>query len=488
MPSIRKALALSFAAKYSDLAISTVSVMIIARLLTPAEIGVYSVGMAVAALAHVLRDFGVGNYLIQEKELTRDRVRTALGVAILIAWAMALVLFASSGAVARFYGEPGLRQMLIVLSATFLVIPFGSPIIALLRRDMAFGKLYVVGVANALVHATTAVTLATLDFGPMSLAWASLAAAVTTAAVAAFYSPSIARTLPSFKEWRRVAKFGSLSSAASVVSGIGMAAPDLILGRLLGFTAVGLFSRAYGIIQVFNRTVMNAVTPVITPAFAAKNRAGEELLGPYLKGLSYVTALAWPFFIFLGFMAYPVVRILFGDQWDDAVPLIQILCLAGIFRPLFYFVQPVFIALGEVKINLKVAVICYALFVLLFILGALHSLEAATFSSSVFCFVYFAISYVYLRELIGLSLRDVLDSISKSSAVALVSAIVPGAVFFGMEIGPENIWQPFLLALSGTGIVWIGTIFALKHPFREEIELSWRRLRRALTIKQISVG
>ena len=62
MASIRKSLALSFAAKYTDLAISIVTVMIIARLLTPAEIGVYSVGMAVAALAHVVRDFGVGNY------------------------------------------------------------------------------------------------------------------------------------------------------------------------------------------------------------------------------------------------------------------------------------------------------------------------------------------------------------------------------------------------------------------------------------------
>ncbi len=83
--------------------------MVIARLLTPAEIGFYSMGKAVVALAHVVRDFGVGNHLIQERELTQDRMRTALGVAIVIAWAMALVLFAASGAIARFYGEPGLR-------------------------------------------------------------------------------------------------------------------------------------------------------------------------------------------------------------------------------------------------------------------------------------------------------------------------------------------------------------------------------------------
>ena len=487
MPSIRKALALSFASKYSSLVIHTAAVMVLARLLTPAEIGVYSVGAAVVALAHVLRDFGVGNYLIQEKELTTERIRTAFGVALAIAWTMAAAVFALSDPVADFYDEPGLRQVLRVLSLTFLVIPFGSPVLALLQRDMAFGRLYVVEVASAVAHVTTGITLAALGFGFMSLAWASLASAAMTAAIAVLNRPKIARLLPSFKEWRRVASFGSYSSAASVVSEIGMAAPDLILGRLLGFTAVGLFSRAMGVIQLFNRTVMHAVMPVMTPAFAAKSRRGEELLGPYLKSLSYVTVLSWPFFIFLGFMAYPIIRILFGDQWDAAVPLVQILCLAGIFRPLFYFVQPVFIALGQVRTNLKVAVVCNTISVLLFFLGALHSLEAAAVAPAVFCLAYFTVSYIYLRDLIGLSLHDVARSVSKSAVVALLSGLAPGMVFLGMDIGPGNVLSPLLLAMAGTGVFWIGVVFAVKHPLREELVLLRQQIGRSLAPQRIGI-
>ena len=88
MPSLRKALALSFASKYSSLAIHTVAVVVLARLLTPAEIGVYSVVAAVVALAHVLRDFGVGNYL----EFTTERIRTALSVVVLFTWSIATAL------------------------------------------------------------------------------------------------------------------------------------------------------------------------------------------------------------------------------------------------------------------------------------------------------------------------------------------------------------------------------------------------------------
>lgn len=486
-PSVRKALVLSFAGKYSALAMHTVAVMVLARLLTPAEIGVYSVGAAVVGLAHVVRDFGVGNYLIQEKELTTDRVRTAFAVTLVIGWTMAAVLFALSGPVSAFYDEPGLGQVLRVLSLTFLVIPFSSPVLALLRRDMAFGRLYVVEVASAAAHVTTGISLAALGYGFLSLAWASLAGAVMTATVAALYRPSVARNLPSFKEWRRVASFGSLSTAASIVSEIAMAAPDLIIGRLLGFAAVGLFSRAMGIIQLFNRTVMNAVTPVVTATLAAKNRRGEDLLEPYLKGLSYVTVLAWPFFIFLGLMAYPIIRVLFGDQWDEAVPLVQILCLAGIFRPLFYFVQPVFIALGQVRTNLRVAVICNTISVLFFFLGALHSLEAAAAAPGVFCLAYFAVSYVYLRDLIGLSLQDVARSVSKSAVVALLSGLAPGLVFLGMDIGPGNILPPLLIALAGTALSWIGVVFAVKHPLREELVLFRQQIRRSLSPQRIGI-
>ena len=121
MPSVRKSLALSFASKYSDLVITTVTVLVLARLLTPEEIGIYSVGAAVVAMAHVVRDFGVGNYLIQEKELTQDRIRTAFAVTLIIGWTMAAVLFAASGPVSRLYAEPGLAHVMKVLSLTFMV-------------------------------------------------------------------------------------------------------------------------------------------------------------------------------------------------------------------------------------------------------------------------------------------------------------------------------------------------------------------------------
>lgn len=84
MSSMRTALLFSFAERYALIAVNLVSNLLIARLLTPDQIGVYSVTLAVISIAQVLRDFGVASYLVQVKDLTEDHIRTALGVTLII--------------------------------------------------------------------------------------------------------------------------------------------------------------------------------------------------------------------------------------------------------------------------------------------------------------------------------------------------------------------------------------------------------------------
>ena len=79
MPT-RKSLAFSFLDRYATLVIGIVSSMVIARLLTPEEIGIYSVAMVLLGFVATVRDLGVGQYLVQEKDLTIDRIRAVWAV------------------------------------------------------------------------------------------------------------------------------------------------------------------------------------------------------------------------------------------------------------------------------------------------------------------------------------------------------------------------------------------------------------------------
>ena len=126
MISPRRAVLLSFLERYLSLVIYFGATVILARLLTPEELGIFSVGMAVIGMAHALRDFGVSTYVIQEEHLDEARVQTAFTVTLIISWSIGGILASLSGTLASFYDEPRIRGLILLLSTTFLFLPWSS--------------------------------------------------------------------------------------------------------------------------------------------------------------------------------------------------------------------------------------------------------------------------------------------------------------------------------------------------------------------------
>ncbi|WP_282604541.1 lipopolysaccharide biosynthesis protein [Pelagibius sp. Alg239-R121] len=469
MTSVRISLLISLAEKYSVTIINIVSTIIIARLLTPLEIGVYSVGLAFVAIAHTLRDFGVGNYLIQEKELTEDRIRTAAGVTLLLAWSLAAMLALGSGLIADIYNKPEMRSVLLILSLSFVIIPFSSPTLALLRRNMAFKALYQIRIISAIVHATVAVVLAWQGYSFASLAWASLAGVSTTAVIAAFHRPNKSIIWPNFVEWRHVASFGGKSSLDALVTQIGMNSIDLIAGRMLGFTAVGIFSRAQGLISMFSREFTNAVLQVALPAFASGHRAGVNLKEPYLKAIGTLTLFAWPFYAFLALMAFPIIRIMFGDQWDAAVPLVQILAVGGMASAIWSLCGQILLGMGRINELLKAQILLQSVRVVIVFAAANYSIIHVAVGQVIFYILTYFVFYHALKPLVRIGNRDVLRATWKSLMVTVTSSIVPAFALFYLNPGPGNLWTPLLIASCGMGTGWLAGIYLFKHEFGGEI-------------------
>lgn len=469
MTSVRMSLLISLAEKYSVTVINIGSTLIIARLLSPEEIGVYSVGLAFVAIAHTLRDFGVGNYLIQEKELTEDRIRTAAGITLLLAWSLALLLALGSGWIAALYDKPEMRSVMLILSLSFVIIPFSSPTLALLRRNMSFKALFQIRIVSAIVLATVAVVLAWLGYSFASLAWASLAGVTTTAIIAAFHRPEKRIIWPNFVEWRRVASFGGKSSVDALITQVGMNSIDLIAGRMLGFTAVGIFSRAQGLISMFSREFTNAVLQVALPAFASGHRAGIDLKEPYLKAIGTLTLFAWPFYAFLAFMAYPIIRIMFGDQWDAAVPLVRILAVGGMASALWSLCGQILLGTGRIDDLLKAQIVLQTIRIVIVFTAASYSITHVAAGQVVFYVLTYFVFHRSLKRLVQIRHVDVLHATWKSLMVTITSSLVPAFALFYMNPGPENLWIPLIVAGFGMGAGWLAGIYLFKHSFGEEI-------------------
>ena len=440
-----------------------------ARLLTPADYGVYTIAAVIVSLTQTLRDFGSIGYILQERDLTPARVRTVYGVSLLIGCIAAACVVAASDAIAGFYQNGSVRIVLLILSANFILLPYGSLILVLLRREMRFDTLLWVNFVSVLANCAVAIILAALGFRAVSLAWGSVAgyAAICVMGIGTRGSRPY-RLRPGLSEWRRVVSFGTIATASVVVSSIGEEAPDLIVGRFLGVDALGLYGRASGIVAAFNRLVSASVAPVAVSALAMRHRSGAEMRDEFIAATVMITGVAWPFFAFLGLMAFPIVRILSGDGWDAAVPIARLLSISGAVAALANLNQLAMQAKGAVKTSLRLHMLVQPLVIAAVTIGAQFNLWAVAFSFILGNLLFLVMSYRYLDGLIRVSLRDVFAGAKPSLVVTATSAVVPLGVLIVTGSSPDLI--PFFIASTGAALGWFVGIVSSAHPLAGELK------------------
>lgn len=469
--SLRKSLVFSFAEKYTSFVVSLVAIVIVSRLLTPKEIGIFSVAVGVTTLANTLRTFGVSNYLVQVKDLTEDMIRTCFTINLLIAWTLAFVLFATSWQVGAFFHDAGVGHVMRAQSVSFILVPFGITALALLRRDMAFGTLYKINVSSNVVNSFVTVGLALLGFSYMSMAWASVASMLVMVLGCAVWGYEYRVRGMGLSGWREILPFGAKMTASDIALDLGQQSANIVVGRMLGMAAAGFYSRGYGPVNMFREKVVAAVKAVAFPAFAAEHRETATAPQLFLRALVYLTGISWPFFAFAALMAFPMIRIMFGDQWDAAVPLMRWLCGAAMVGSLIYQSNSFFVAIGRINAATIVEIQYQLAGLALAVVAAFYSVEAVA-ASQILVYVIAAILYYRkMRDFDVLAFGKCARALMPSAAVTITTCIAPAAVLAWPDLLSEHMIPAFVVAVLGAGLGWIVGVVVVKHPLLWELRL-----------------
>jgi len=477
MISARRALATVFFESNVKFAIGMISVVILARLLSPAQIGVFSIAYGFSAIAHIFRELGVNTYVIQERDLTRDRLRAAFTVSLVMAWSVAAMMAAVSGWFAKFYRIPELRPIVLLLAFNFLLVPFGSLTLTMLRRDLRFPQLFLINVTSLVLGTSVTIVLAARHMGAISMAWGSTATLATTAAMCAFIHRSAVPDVPGLREIRRVLGYGFWTTGGSAISQIGISAPDMVIGRVLGATATGLFSKAFGIVDSFNRLVLQSINTFSTPHFSARLRAGLEVRETYLRAVSLITGLAWPFFAVTAVFAGPIVAIVLGPRWAGAVPVAQVLCLAAAVSAAFAPFPNLLIATSGGRafgIYLGIAALVRALSVVITARFGLVAVGYGLIAASAFAGLW---AIRPLHRDIGISPADLGRAVWQSAGIGAVTLAVAALAGFALSF-QSSVLLRLAVSIVCACAAWLGTAALLQHPLWTEVRSAHAGLRR----------
>ncbi|KFC66168.1 oligosaccharide flippase family protein [Massilia sp. LC238] len=347
MADLRRSLVINFFSSSGATLMRFVVSILLARILSPAEIGVYSMTVVFVNLAGVFRDFGVSTYLQREPDLTPDKIRSATGVVFTSSWLIAIAMFLSSESIGNWFQEPEIIPVMQVLSIGFLLIPFGAITNALLTRELAAEKQAIVNMAGTLSFCVSCVVLAKLGHGSLSLAYANLINIIVCAVALVPLRPKNMPWLPSFDHWRSVTHFGLGSLLSSCMVALNNAIPDLLLGKLGNARQVGLLSRANSTVTIFTHVAGSTVSYGAVSYMAQAHHRGESLVPVLTRATSLLTGVGWTALALTTVLGRDIVLALYGEAWLECVPAILPLSVAAGVMMAFHYVPIAVTAIGR---------------------------------------------------------------------------------------------------------------------------------------------
>jgi O-antigen/teichoic acid export membrane protein len=486
MGDARRSLLFSAIDRYLTQVLVIATTATMARILTPAETGLFLVAHAVILLVENFRDFGVGAYIVQERQLSRTAVQSAFTVTVLLSLAMGGAVCVGAGQIALFYGEPELRSLLIVAALGLLFVPFGSPIMALLRRDLAFKAIAGINVAAAVANAVVTIVLGMAGYGAVSYIWGYVAASALLALLAFLARPQLWVFRPTLVGCRRVLSFGTISSFVTVVNMAYDLLPRLALGKILGFDAVGLYSRAVTVCQLPDRAIVSALQPVVLPAMAARARAGGDLKDSYLRGHALMSAIQWPALIMLALLADPIVRVLLGEQWLEVAPLARLIALATMALAPAFMTYPLLVSVGRVRDTLASSLISLPPSVLIVVGAVSFGLEAVAASLFIAAPLQMLVALLFIRRAIGLTWVELVHASRNSMILAIGTALLPGIVIAFSPTGFVLDLQQTVLSILGGALGWLTGLWLTDHPLKREIVAGWHLVKDSADLRRLS--
>lgn len=468
--SIKKAAMWTMGSQYIVFAVQFIVGVIVSRyFLTPSEIGLFSIALAAAMMISVLQDFGISRYVIASIDLTRDVIRACSSVSFIFGLIVAGLIFITAYPISRFYGEPHLLRLFIIIGMSYLIAPFSIVPVALLSKEMNFKAIFVVNCGGAITNGAVMLVLAWQGFSADSLAWAMLAQAFVRAILAQFFSPAAIPFPLHLKDAMPIARFGSASTALAISGSIGIRSPDLVVGRFLGTESVGLYSRASALAGQFHMLVLGAVGSIFFPAFAKLRDEGQPFGPHYERIVAAYGAIVWPAMILLAAAAQPIVLFLYGEKWAEAGLLLSFLALAELFFCALPLHMDIPILMGRIKTLIWFNMLDTLASIGTLIIASHWSIEAAAASRIVYGALWYCVYARLMHGLTGFRWRIILGIYGKSIILAVTTAL-PLLLAYRFWLPPEQIGFIHATPFVALGLaLWFSGLFVLKHPARTEI-------------------
>jgi len=417
-------------AQGADFTLRLLSLMVMARLLGPKDFGLVGMVTAFTGVLILFRDFGLSAAAIQRPVVTEEQKSTLFWINVLVGAGLVLLTIAMAPFIAAFYHEPRLVGVASALACSFLVNAAGIQHGVLLQRQMRFTALAVVSILSLIVSTTIGIGGAMAGYGYWALVAMTLTQPLFTTLgfwLATAWIPGPPRRGVGI---RSMMHFGGAVTLNGLVVYIASNFEKVLLGRFWGADALGIYGRAFQLINIPTANLNSAAGEV---AFAALSRLQDDpprLKSYFLKGYSLVLAMTMPMTAACALFADDMIFVFLGPKWKAAAAIFRLLAptilVFAIANPLSWLVM----SLGLVRRALKMGLVIAPLMIATYVIGLPYGPEGVAFAYSAVMILWIIPVIAWSVHGTVISISDVLLTVSRP----LASSIVASGLAFAVRV------------------------------------------------------
>lgn len=434
--------------------VSVFTMVFLARLVAPKDFGILTPVYLITTLVSGFIDSGLSGAIIRFQNITSKAISSAFWFIVFVAFITGLLLSVGSWVIADFYGNDMLQIIIIVFAANLFVGSFGAVPKTLMAKNFQNKVVFQITAVSTFISSGITIWMAYIGMG----VWAIIAQIVSQTIIQTIGFYIFCNWRPifffSFKELRPYLGYGYYFTVIGYINAAYKYAGVAILGRNLGFTYAGIYNQAERIQQTISDQIVSLIQRIAFPAFAGISDNPVALRDAYFMGFRHIMFVVIPAMAGTLGIAEVLIPTVFGENWVLGVPVLKILCIAGIFTTLEVYDMIVIKSVGAAAVFFRLETIkrLISLAIVLFVVQFGMIWLAVVFT--ILIFGGFVINSIYVNKLLGVSFYQ---RFLQCYRPVLAAAIMYLSIFLVLEVWQSN-GLLVLLTLITVGVIVYGSV------------------------------
>lgn len=453
-------LAWTAGSKWLTQGLTWLSVLIVARLLSPSDFGLVEMAGVFIVIANVLAEFGIGSAVVQIRGLGEEVLAQLNSLSIFFALlTFALALLIAPG-IAAFFRSEEVTVLVSVTSVVFFITGFQTVPVGVLRRNLDYRRLSIAEAVQAIVQAIATVIAAWLGMAYWALVIGQVLGKLCSAVLTMIWT-RVPFQMPAWEVIRAPLKFGYHVSVGNISGTLASMADGVVVGRRMGDVLLGHYRMAITLAYAPVDKVGSLIMRVTGPLFA-KIQSDHAMIRRYFLIFTETLALAvFPMSVGIAIVAPELVAVVLGAKWEATVGPLRFLALFAGIRLISILMTQILVALHRTAFTMHRSLLALAVMPVAFWIAAGWSLAAVGASWLLLVFITVLPSYIVLSREIDLELGDFLNALLPSIAACMAMALGLYIWRAQLPVVFDHPWLNLLLQVSLGAILYASVLFLL---------------------------